>query len=99
MVNATLQYFLLSNEISTTCWNWCAEQTQIHQSNIDISNLGVVAVAMVALLLYNISIEFQEELIKYFKWDRNMYSFAGHALVFFAFILLALFLIYYAVFN
>ena len=86
-------------EVTLTCWNWCKEQATIHQSNIDISNMGVLGVAMIALMLYNISVEFQDELVEKLELDRNKLIFAGHTLVFFAFILLSAYLGYYALFN
>lgn len=86
-------------EITSGCFTWCQEQGIIHQSNIDISNLGVVAVAMVALLLFNISIEWSDELSKQLNISQDKLRFIGNAIVFFAFILLALFLGYYAWFN
>ena len=86
-------------QINSTCWNWCVEQAKIHQSNIDITNLGVIGVAMLMLLLYNLSVEFQDEIVNYTELDRNSLIFYGHIIVYFTFILLASFLGYYAFFN
>ncbi|MAH51510.1 hypothetical protein CMI37_37185 [Candidatus Pacearchaeota archaeon] len=91
--------FALEPSVVETCWNWCSEQAMIHQSNIDISNLGIVAVAMVALLIYNLSVEFQDELVEKLEIERSKLIFYGHVLVYFAFIILAVFLAYYAWFN
>ena len=85
-------------KVSETCWNWCQEHAIIVQSNLDISNLTIVVIAMVALVLYNISIELSDEIIK-LGINPDQLRFAGHTIVFFAFILLALFLGYYAWFN
>ena len=89
----------INSEITSTCWNWCKEQAIIHQSNIDISNLGVVAVAMTALLLYNISIEWSDEICNATRLSKHELVFYGHIIVYFAFMLLTVFLIYYAFFN
>ncbi len=88
-----------SIEITKACFNWCREQAAIHQSNIDISNLGAVAVAMAALMLYNISVEFPDEISKKLNIDKKQLRFIGHAVVFFAFVLLAGFLLYYLFSN
>lgn len=85
--------------INSTCWNWCAEQGMIHQSNIDIENLGIIGVAMFMLLLYNITVEFQDKIINYTELDRDSLIFYGHIMVYFSFMLLASFLGYYIFFN
>ena len=87
------------NDITKTCFNWCQEQAIIFQGNIDISNLGVVAVAMIALLLYNISIEWSDEICNSTRLSKDTLRIYGHIIVFFAFMLLALFLGYYTWFN
>ncbi len=84
---------------SDACWNWCAEQAMKHQSNIDVNNLGVIAVAMVALVLYNISVEWSDEICNKLEISQEQLRFAGHTVVFFAFVLLAAFLVYYLWFN
>ena len=88
-----------ANEITSTCFNWCQEQGIIYQSNLDISNLGIITVALFALLLYNISVEWPDEVSKALKIDKDQLRFIGHAVVFFAFMLLALFLGYYSFVN
>lgn len=86
-------------EVTEACFNWCQEQGLIYQSNLDISNLGVVAIAMVALVLYNISVEWSDEICKATKINSDALRFFGHSIVFFAFTLLAGFLIYYSIIN
>lgn len=86
-------------EISDSCWNWCSEQAVIHQSNIDISNLGAVAFVMVVLFLYNLSIEFADEICNYTKWSKDNLRIYGHLAIYFSFIVLASFLLYYAFFS
>ena len=95
-----LKVNLTSEPITLTqgCFAWCQEQAVIFQSNLDIYNLTIVVIAMVALVLYNISIELSDEIIK-LGINPDQLRFAGHTIVFFAFILLALFLGYYAWFN
>lgn len=85
--------------ITKTCWNWCSEQAMIHQSNIDIKNLGVIGVAMGALLIYTLCYEWSDELGEYFNADESKLEKIQHYSVLFAFMLLAVFLIYYAYIN
>ena len=84
---------------SSQCWEWCSREAVVYQSNIDISNLGVIAVAMVVLLLYNISIEWSDVVCKHLNINQDQLRFTGHTLVYFAFMLLAVFLVYYTWFN
>ena len=99
LINLTFQLQDVLPGINEACWQWCSEQAITHQSNIDISNLGVIALAMFVLLLYNISIEWADDIKEKLKLSKDTLIFYGHILVFFTFMLLAVFLGYYALFN
>ncbi len=86
-------------KITESCFQWCQEQGVVHQSNIDITNLGVIVFAMFALLAYNLSVEFADEICRETKLSKDTLRVYGHILVYFAFMLLAVFIIYYTVFN
>lgn len=87
------------NNLINTCFEWCQNQSVIHQSNIDIGNLGVIAIAMIMLLIYNLSIEWEDWILENSSIDKYTLRFWGHIIVYFAFMLLAVFLGYYAFFN
>lgn len=99
LYNATAQVREVIPGITEACFSWCQEQGAIHQSNIDISNLGIIAVSAFSLLMYQIFVEFEDELIDKTKIDADRIKLIRHALVFFAFILLVLFMGYYAWIN
>ena len=95
MVNYTNQLY----EVTSTCFDWCKEQAIIHQGNIDISNLGVVAVAMASLIGYQVAMYYQDKIMKRLEWNAETFKFYINTFVVFAFMLLAVFLIYYAWVN
>lgn len=86
-------------DITSTCFEWCRDQSIIHQSNIDIQNLGVIVVALFALLLYNISVDYADQICNSTRLSKDTLRGYGNIIVFFAFVLLAGFLAYYALIN
>tara|TARA_R100000501_G_C2569091_1_gene76656 strand:- start:242 stop:532 length:291 start_codon:yes stop_codon:yes gene_type:complete len=91
--------YYIKPEVTEKCWKWCQEQGAIHQSNIDILNLGIVGIAMTAILFYHLINEYEDELVKRLNADRSQLSLGRESLTYFAFILLALFLFYYIFFQ
>jgi len=81
--------------VSDACWNWCSEQTIIHQGNATINNLFVVAIAMGVLAIFTLSADFSEEISKALGISEETLEHWGDISIFFAFMLLAGFLIYY----
>ncbi len=98
-INFTTSLNTPLTDLTSTCFEWCKNQAVIHQSNIDIENLGVVAVALVALLLYQISIDFSDEICDKTRLSKDTLRGYGNIAVFFAFMLLSAFLVYYTWFN
>lgn len=51
-------------EVPVQCWNWCSQQTLIHQSNLKIVDLSIIFIAIVSLFLHQL-------IHKKYYWIRN----------------------------
>ena len=85
--------------ISDVCWQWCSEQAIIFQNKIEISNFSAIGVSLVALLIYQLSLDFEENIIESTDITKETLERWRHLLVFFSFIVLAGFLLYYTFLN
>lgn len=84
-------------QASADCVTWCREQINIHQSNIEIENLFVIAMAMGALLLHNLLRHYDDWLIEHTEITRSQINVIYSASSYFAFVLMAIYIIYYTV--
>ena len=41
-------------QITKECFNWCMEQYQVHERNLEIKDQNFIIIALVCLVLYNI---------------------------------------------
>lgn len=41
-----------TNEITANCFDWCKEQYEIHQQNLEISELSFIVIALIALVVH-----------------------------------------------
>ena len=89
----------VTSEVSQTCFQWCQEAVAIHQSNVTINNLGVVALSLIALFAYSIITQWNDEISQKLEINKETLQGYGNILIHFAFMLLAVFLAYYAWFN
>ena len=84
-------------EVTSQCFNWCKEQVATHQSNQTIENLFVIALAMMMLLLHKLLWHYDGWLIRNTELNANQIRIMYAASANLAFILLAIFIIYYTV--
>lgn len=85
-------------EASINCVNWCSEQISINQNNVFTENLFVIAMAMGSLLLHNLIWYYDEWLIENTEITRKQIDVIYTASSYFAFVLMAIYIIYYTVF-
>jgi len=86
-------------DITSQCWNWCSEQTLIHQTNIATQNLFIVALAMASLVVNHTILQFHDEIIEYSDIRESVLEKIYTGTATFAFYLLAIFLIYNTLLN
>ncbi len=86
-------------EATAGCVTWCREQIEIHDSNIIIENMFVLVIAMTSLFVHNIIGEHQEWILKNTELNENTLRIIYEASSTFAFVLTAIFLIYYVLFQ
>lgn len=81
-------------EINQVCFNWCKEQNFVHQRNLEIQDLGMVAVALVSLLINHMIYNHSEFIIEKTEITEDQLEKLHKATSYFAFILLIIFLGY-----
>jgi len=81
-------------EVTERCFNWCKEQSLIHQGNEEINDLSIIAIAMTSLVINKAITDHSKFLIEKFNLDENNLEKLHDATYFFAFILMALYIIY-----
>ena len=84
-------------QASADCVAWCRTQIEIHQSNIEIENLFVIAIAMGSLLLHNLLRHYDDWLIENTSITRSQVNVIYTASSYFSFVLMAIYIIYYTV--
>ncbi len=80
--------------ITKTCLDWCKEQTFIHQSNIGIQDLSLIAIALVSLVIHNLIDSHAETLMNYSGMDEEQLAKVYDATYTFTFLMLVIYIIY-----
>lgn len=62
MANITTLSFQGEYSPTNACFEWCKEQNFIHQSNLEIQGLTILVVALIALFIYMLYLNFGEML-------------------------------------
>ena len=86
-------------DITKGCFDWCQDQSFIHQNNLQINDLTLIALALVSLLVHHIILEFKDKIIEKTGikvWQLNLIK---GATTYFAFWLLIIFLVYFKFFK
>jgi len=81
-------------EVTQYCFNWCKEQNFIHQNNLEIKDLSIVAVALISLVLHSLLYNYHDFIVDKFKLDSDKLNKLYIATSDFSYILLTIFLIY-----
>ena len=82
---------------SDTCWQWCSEQSIIHQNNIQIQNLYIVVVAVISLFLNHVILNYSDWIIKHTEIKQSQLEKLFIATSYFPMVLLLLFLLSFVV--
>ena len=86
-------------DITQGCFSWCQQQNFIHQSNLAINDLSFVVVALVALLVHHILLEFKDTIIEKTGMEEWQLNIIKGATTYLAFWLLIIFLVYLKFFK
>lgn len=98
--NFTTEFQFLPHFVpSDACWNWCGQAQLAHQQNLAVGDLSLVAVALVALAANHIVYNYSQWIEKKTNLDSEQLETISMAASYFAFMLLAVFLIYITVFK
>lgn len=81
-------------EISNACFNWCKEQHFIHQKNLEIQDLGIVAIALVSLVINHAIYEHSEFIKEKTSLTQEHLEKIFKGTSYLVFILLIMFLVY-----
>lgn len=92
MVNLTLQETI--SGISQTCVNWCKDAYEIHRSNLDIQELGMIGVIILSIVINRAIYTNSEYILSKADITESALDKLHTATYYFAFSLLILFLIY-----
>ena len=91
MAYETLQIKI--NEITSTCFNWCKEQSFIHQQNIEIYEMSFIVIALISIVV-NRTINSYWNYFKGQGYDDNLLEKIYDGTLTMIFVMLILFLIY-----